>query len=408
MPHRSTTLFDYCGGIRAPWYRGRDLSEDQRATFREVARRAREAKARAARGEHERPLHDINTPALDPSTLMPQEPDVALSALSLFSGGGGLDLGFARAGYDHVASFDTLEAAGETLKLNRPDWTVYAGRSGDVRTINWRPFRGEADVVHGGPPCQPFSSAGRQRGQHDERNLLPEFLRAILEVRPAAFVAENVPALTSAKFAGYLSDTFISPLERYYHVTLFKLGAHEFGVPQVRHRVFIVGFRNKKAAARFRPPAASHRADHLLNGPATQLTHTAAERCHGARSALGLPDNGVDALAPTLRSSLTGPRHTTSILSSASAQRMWERIGIWPNGVAASRRAAQAFPSPNGDFRLSVQDCAILQGFPSSWRFHGPVYMALGQIGNSVAPPVAFHVAKAVATALRGKRPRRY
>lgn len=120
----------------------------------------------------------------------------------------------------------------------------------------------------------------------------------------------------------------------------------------------------------------------------------------GTRAALGLPDIGADGLTPTLRSTLTGPRHTTSILSSVSAQRSWAALEIWPNGVAKTRAAAARFPTENGHRRLAVADCAVLQGFPSWWHFHGAVYMSLGQIGNSVAPPVAYRVALAVAQAL--------
>ena len=120
----------------------------------------------------------------------------------------------------------------------------------------------------------------------------------------------------------------------------------------------------------------------------------------GAREALGLPGIGYDALAPTIRSTLTGPRHTTSILSSVSAQKLWAELQIWPNGVSATREKAHQFVSPNEHFRLSVADCSILQGFPEEWRFYGPVYKALGQVGNSVAPPMAYRVATAIAQAL--------
>lgn len=103
---------------------------------------------------------------------------------------------------------------------------------------------------------------------------------------------------------------------------------------------------------------------------------------------------------PTLRSSLTGPRHTTSVLSRVSAQKIWQKLQIWPNGVASNREQARLFVPDNGHFRLSVPDCAILQGFPESWSFHGAVYKALGQIGNAVPPPMAYRVAVSIAQVL--------
>lgn len=398
------SAYDHKGGTAAPWYRGWQITEDKRTFFRETARRSREAKLRAQSDEHAESLHPENKPALDACELMPLVEPHGLASLSLFSGGGGLDLGFDRAGYTHVASYDTLDGAGATLTRNRPDWIVYSGAQGDVRAVDWRAYRGTVDLLHGGPPCQPFSAAGRQRGRADERNLLPEFVRAVSEVRPAAFVAENVPALAGPKFADYLKEAFLAPLERRYRVATMRLSAHEFGVPQVRHRVFFVGFEKERDFRRFSPPRPTHRADHLRGGPAAPLELEPLRLTLGARAALGLPDLGYDALAPTLRSALTGPRHTTSVLSSASAQRIWANLMIWPNGVAPTRQAASAFPPENGHFRLSVADCAVLQGFPDPWSFAGAVYMALGQIGNSVSPPVAYRVALAVMSALHGSR----
>jgi len=116
--------------------------------------------------------------------------------------------------------------------------------------------------------------------------------------------------------------------------------------------------------------------------------------------ALGLTDIGFDALAPTLRSGLTGPRHTTSILSSVSALKRWSELQIWPNGVASDREQAARYIPDNGHLRLAVADCAILQGFSESWQISGPVYVAIGQIGNSVAPPVAYHLARSISEAL--------
>lgn len=230
--------------------------------------------------------------------------------------------------------------------------------------------------------------------------MLPEFVRAVQEAQPLAFVCENVPALAGPKFAPYLQTAFLTPLSQSYRITMFKLSAHDFGVPQLRHRVFFAGFRREEDARRFAPPEPTHRADHLTRGLKARVTLWPLEPTMGVRAALGLPDIAVDALAPTLRSTLTGPRHTTSILSSVSAQRVWQDLRIWPNGVAKTRAAAARFPTENGHVRLAVADCAVLQGFPSWWHFHGAVYMSLGQIGNSVAPPIAYRVALAVARAL--------
>jgi len=120
----------------------------------------------------------------------------------------------------------------------------------------------------------------------------------------------------------------------------------------------------------------------------------------GMRQALGLPDIGFDDLSPTIRSTLTGPRHTTSILNSVSARQRFERLQIWPNGVASSREQAHRFVTPNGHFRLSVPDVALIQGFPDDWPWVGATYMTLGQIGNAVPPPLAYAVASSVAKAI--------
>ncbi|MFI7490793.1 DNA cytosine methyltransferase [Micromonospora echinaurantiaca] len=316
-----------------------------------------------------------------------------LRSISLFSGGGGLDIGFERAGYDHVASYEILEDAAATLVKARPDWQVYGGQDGDVRTVNWKQWRGKVDVLHGGPPCQPFSHAGRQRGALDPRDMWPEFVRATLEIMPSAFVGENVSALADSKFADYVETNILAPLrDKYTVMPVTVLHAADFGVPQVRRRVFFVGFKSKAAARGYRAPSPTH-----------ARPGTNAEGLHqglGVRAALGLPDIGFDDLSPTIRSTLNGPRNTTSILNSVSAKKKFEMLQIWPNGVAPTRESAHRFVAQNGHFRLSVPDVALIQGFPDDWPFVGATYMMLGQIGNAVPPPLGYRVAQAVAAAL--------
>ena len=378
-----------------PHHQPRELTAAQREVFRQTSTRSRLARARALVGEGPAPVHDINTPTLRPDDLMPQLADNQLRALSLFSGGGGLDIGFAQAGYTHAASYEILTDAAATLVKARPDWEVHGGPEGDVTTVDWRRWRGEVDVVHGGPPCQPFSNAGRQGGETDSRDMWPALVKCLNTVRPRAFIAENVPALASAKFTKYVRTQIVEPLSPRYKITMLTLRAQDVGVPQARKRVVFVGFARAADARRFVEPTATH-----LWGDQETAEAAGLRRCMGLREALGLPNIGFDALSPTIRSSLTGPRHTTSILNSVAAQRTFARLQVWPNGVAQSRERARAFVPDNKHFRLSVPDVAVLQGFPEDWPLVGATYMQLGQLGNAVPPPLAYTVASSVAAAL--------
>jgi len=400
----------FTNGTSSSWYIGEDLSDAERDVFRHRSKMSAEAKRKALIGDGEKSVHSINYPTLCIDKLIPNCSDNGLQALSLFSGGGGLDLGFDLAGFSHVASYEILDHACETLAINRPDWTIFSGKEGDVTSVDWGQFRKKIDIIHGGPPCQPFSMAGRQRGATDARDMFPEFVRAVKEIKPQAFLAENVPALKQAKFTNYLDEIILNPLKSEYTIFIDIINADSFGVPQTRRRVFFVGFRNKKLADRFSFPTSTHDSSHLQAHEKSghiqkelfyrDIDPHTKQECMGVRKALGLPDIGFDALAPTLRSTLTGPRHTTSILSSTAASRLWGKLQIWPNGVQLTREKANAFLAKNDHFRLSLEDCKVIQGFPEKWEFYGPAYKALGQLGNSVAPPVAYHVAKSIAHAL--------
>ncbi len=388
-------------------HQGWNITEAQREIYRQRSKASSRAKKQALNGEGQKPIHSINIPNLNPEKLMPQMPKNRWRTLSLFSGGGGLDLGFDRAGFTHISSYDILAEAGNTLRNLRPDWQIFSGEKGNVKKVDWRSYNGSVDIIHGGPPCQPFSVAGRQKGKDDNRDMFPEFIRAVLEIEPLIFVAENVTALVSKKFSKYVEEVIESPLFPHYKLRKFILNAPDFGIPQIRKRVFFVGFRDGKYLAKYQPPQPTHYWHHLSKNQSTkpiQLnlfdnyeTLEKLQRCMGTREALGLPNIGFDGLSPTLRSGLTGPRHTTSILSSVSAQKAWEKLHIWPNGVAENREKANLFVAKNSHFRLSVPDCGIIQGFPESWQFSGAVYQALGQIGNAVPPPMGYQIAVSIA-----------
>lgn len=370
-----------------------DLTDEQRDRYRATSIRSQQRKqALLAADSVTAALGMSLAERLDPNDLMPQLNPNGMSCLSLFSGGGGLDLGFERAGFNQLAAFEILNVCGETLRANRPDWEVHSGDvEGDVTAAAFSPFRG-VDVIHGGPPCQPFSIAGKQAGAKDPRNMWAEYVRSVLHARPRAFIAENVVGLLDRKFEAFVQRNIVDPLSSQYTIFKFKLAAHDFGVPQARRRVFFVGFRAKRDAAKFVQPEPTHGDSGTLFGPLLPR--------NTARRSLGLPDIGYDEMSPTLRSGFTGPRNTTGVLNSKAALKVWNALRIWPNGVQPNRALAAAYPPENGHFRMSVADCALLQGFPEDWKFCGAVYQALGQIGNSVCPPVAYAVARQVARAL--------
>lgn len=373
-----------------------DLTTEQRDKYRATSIRSQQRKQAFLRDHDDcEPAHGFKLGArLNPEDLMPQLDSNGFSCLSLFTGGGGLDLGFERAGFHHRASIEILDICGDTLKANRPHWKIQTGTAeGDVRSVAFTTHRG-VDIVHGGPPCQPFSIAGKQEGAADPRNMWPDFVRCVLQAQPRAFIAENVPGLLDRKFESFIQENILAPLEDRYTIFKFRLAAHDFGVPQSRRRVFFVGFRSKRDASKWVMPAPTHGDVNTLFGPLLPRNTT--------RNTLGLPDIGFDVVAPTLRSGFTGPRNTTGVLNSKASLKIWNDLRIWPNGVQSTHSKAAAYPPENGHFRMSVADCALLQGFPADWRFSGAVYQILGQIGNSVCPPVAYVVARQVARALKG------
>jgi DNA (cytosine-5)-methyltransferase 1 len=313
------------------------------------------------------------------------DPAAQLRALSLFSGAGGMDIGFEAAGFDHVASVEWHAECVRTLRANRPAWRVIEA---DVRSVSLESHC--ADVVHGGPPCQPFSLAGRGVGGDDARNMWPAFHRAVAAVRPRAAVAENVRGLLRPRFASFVREEVEAPLAGLgYVLRWYSVDATDHDVPQTRRRVFLVALRDEAAHATFARALERQRTG--LHG--------------GARSRLGLePRAGtVDGPCPTIVSTLTSPRLTTSIDSGPQSQRRWRELGIWPCGVqddrvAAAAREVVADPALH---RMCVDDVKTLQAFPVSWALTGCRSVRLGMLGNAVPPAAARAIACALHQCLR-------
>lgn len=303
-----------------------------------------------------------------------------MRSLELFAGCGGLALGVEQAGFEHVGVVEIDANAAASLRYNT-SWPVHEV---DVRTLDYGQFE-EVMLVSGGPPCQPFSVGGRHSGPRDARDMFPEATRAVDELRPLAFLFENVAGLVRPRFCEYLGEV-IDALSRAgpgYRVSYMAANAADYGVPQVRRRVFIVGFRVDTDFS-WEPPAA---------------THSKSEWVTIAQALADLPDpeyfprTGISGhvFQPNAR---VYPGHTGSPLDKPAKTLKAGVHGV-PGGENMLRR-------PDGTVRyFSVREAARLQTFPDQWQFSGAWTEAMRQIGNAVPVQLAAAIAQSVAAPIR-------
>lgn len=163
-----------------------------------------------------------------------------LNSIEICAGAGGQALGLSKAGFNHIALVEYEKDYCTVLKKNRPDWNVICK---DVKSFDGWPYRMKVDLLAGGVPCPPFSVAGKQKGAEDERDLFPEMLRLVEEIVPRAVMIENVRGFLDSVFDEYRSQIF-SQLDRLgYNTQIQLLQAADYGVPQLRPRVVIIGIR---------------------------------------------------------------------------------------------------------------------------------------------------------------------
>lgn len=307
-----------------------------------------------------------------------------LTCLEICAGAGGQALGLEQAGFEALALVENDIPACETLRANRPNWNVICG---DVREFSAKPFEG-VDLFAGGVPCPPFSMAGKQLGELDERDLFPEALRLIKECNPKAVMLENVRGFLHPSFENYrksLKDQFES---MGYQASWILLNSSDFGVPQLRPRVVIVAMKHEQYS-KFHWPMGDGK-----------LAPTVGEVLFPLMSQNGWTKAGewrdqASSIAPTLVGG--SKKHGGADLGPTRARLAWAKLGV--NG----KSLADAPPEPDfeGVPRLTAPMAALIQGFPPSWKFMGKKTPAYRQIGNAFPPPVAKAVGIEIAEALR-------
>lgn len=319
--------------------------------------------------------------------------DYKFNCISLFSGGGGLDLGAHFAGFKSLLVSDIIPDYTNTIKENLPHVSVYnddaMGLSPEkIRTLSG--VQGDIDLIIAGPPCQAFSIIGKRQSMDDPRGKLTiKYFELVAGLRPKAFVFENVPGLLTVNkgedFANLLQ--FISDTTGY-KLYKTKLNAADFGIPQIRERIFIVGFRPDIDANSFRFPDKPSGAYH------DQLPEKMPSK-YALEAVDGLPNHEIRIHTEAVRKRFEEVPQGGRDRGSYS-----DRINPdVPSGtvlIGSSAGGARPHIHPYEPRALTVRETARLQSFPDWYRFCGSRTEQYRQVGNAVPPLLAYELLSSI------------
>lgn len=331
-----------------------------------------------------------------------------MKIVSLFSGAGGLDLGFKKAGFQTVLANEFDKEICPTFRKNFPTVNLVEG---DIREIDFSKFKFcEIDGVIGGPPCQSWSEAGSLRGIADARGqLFYEYIRVLRELRPKFFVAENVPGMLAPRHAAAVKSFLKMFDDAGYFVSLKILNANDFDVPEDRSRVFYVGFRKDLGIFQFPfPPPNPHKP--VLRECIWDLKETAIPAKEKNKT------NGSKCVPANHEFFIGG---FSTIFMSRNRVRSWNEPAFT---VQASGRQCQLHPqapkmisvgenkkifAPGFESlyrRMTVREVARIQGFPDDFEFiYDKVDIGYKMVGNAVPVNLAFAVAQQIRSVLELK-----
>lgn len=383
-----------------------------------------------------------------------------MRAVELFAGAGGLGMGISKAGFKPIEIVEWDKWCCDTINQNRAA-KVSAVRHwpepylGDIRDKDFTKFEGKVDLVSGGPPCQPFSLGGKHKAYMDARDMWPQAVRAVREMRPKAFIFENVKGLKRTAFATYLSyinlqlhhpaierlpneewEDHFGRLQQHhsanehkepeYRVLIDLLNAADYGVPQRRERVVFVGFRSD-LGIRWKFPEKTHSFEALLWDQCRSLEYWNEHRVpfrernmdvRAEMKADQLPERPrtkrwrtvrdaicdlPDPVLPSHRKILNH-RHQPGARSypGHTGSRLDEPGKTLKAGVHGVPGGENMLVRPDGSTRyFTVRESARLQTFPDDYELHGSWTEAMRQLGNAVPLELAHVVAKDVAVHLR-------
>lgn len=338
-----------------------------------------------------------------------------LTAIDLFAGAGGLSYSLEASGWRTVAALDVDEDAVETLRRNQARGYLAGARiaQGDIHDITARDLRPAGvrptwrpDLLTGGPPCQPFSSAGLMRGFEDPRGgLFQEFVRLADELKPRFILFENVAGLVTAKtpsgeVGGVLRRIQAEFEEIGYACRFDLLNAADFGAPQRRVRLYMIASRQERLPEFARP---THDRDASSGRkPWVTLAEFLATQPSPSREDIVRPNaNRAVALSKLLPG--TGLRSGGIVEANRPSGHWGYRQDCFVADMTVPSRTIRAAATPDwlrlrggAMRRLTWRECANLQGFPADWEFVGTVSSRFRQIGNAVQG----HIGRAIGAAL--------
>jgi len=345
-----------------------------------------------------------------------------MKAVSLFCGAGGMDVGVQNAGFEIVAANELDPYACKTYRENHKETLLYEG---DIeKNLDAIGTHKGVDLVVGGPPCQGFSVAGRMDPNDPRSKLVFSYCDVIERIMPKAFIMENVKALGALeKFKGIREEIFRRMSALGYTLSMVILNAKDFGVPQSRERVFIIGifgknkqitdtdFEHKKEKAISLREAIKHLglAGSEKNSRITKAKITLAEKPVLRKSPYaGMLFNGQgrplnpDAWSSTLPASMGGNR--TPIIDEGH---LYDDMPSWVEehhkALMEGTKKADYGDAPKRLRRLTIDEAIILQTFPDDYIFVGPQSKVFSQIGNAVPCKLAQVVAEVVKSKLSKK-----
>jgi DNA (cytosine-5)-methyltransferase 1 len=345
-------------------------------------------------------------------------PNVKVRVLSFFSGAGGLDLGFEQAGFEIVRASDIDSPSCKTLNLNKGGFLNdhLAVACEDIRNTDLFALPTKIDLIIGGPPCQSFSASGRRAGGAAGRldmrgNLFQSYCKIIDHVRPKAFVFENVRGILSTNGGEDWTDIVNAFKEIGYKLTYRILDALDFGAPQQRERMFLVGTRDDFEFLFPRPthgPDSVNKLPHISSGEALHGINE-DENLNGLKMLDGKYAHLLHEVPPgqnylffTARRGYPKPIFA---YRSRFSDFLYKADPAQPVKTLIAKPGKYTGPLHWDNRYFSVKEYKRLQGFPDGYQFYGSRDDIIRQIGNSVSPKIAYALALSVMKQIFGMGP---